>query len=400
MGSLRVALFPDAYLEIDGVAKTSHHFEAFAASRNLPFLLVHAGTRNLVSLGGVTRLECRRSPLTIPLDRNHHFDLLFLRHYRRVARVLRDFNPDVIHITGPSDVGILGALLAHRFGVLLAASWQTNLHQYARTRLEERLLRLPKFFSRFLPAAIERGSFRVVSRFYKIPKLLFAPNQELVSSLQDVTGKPCYLMSHAVDVSAFSPQFRDRRDGPFTIGYVGRLTAEKNVRLLAQIEKLLLSRGHQDLRIVFVGEGAEENWLRGNMQEAEFTGFLTGRDLSRAFANLDVFVFPSETDTFGLAVLEALASGVPAIVSSAGGPKFSVEQGKTGFVAATAEEFAACVEILMNQPERLASMRASAREAALATSWDSIFEGMYRVYERSLNSAELSSHEVLHAAKN
>jgi phosphatidylinositol alpha 1,6-mannosyltransferase len=401
MGNLRVALFPDAYLEIDGVAKTSRHFESFAARRGLPFLVVHAGTRNLISLGGsVIRLECRRSPLAFPLDRNHHFDLLFLRHYRRVARVLRDFHPDVIHITGPSDVGILGALLAHRFRVLLAASWQTNLHQYARTRLAKAFARFPKFFSQTLPAGVERWSFGITTRFYKIPKLLFAPNQELVGTLQNVTGKPCYLMSHAVDTAAFSPEFRDRSDGDFTIGYVGRLTAEKNVRALAEVEQRLLARGRQNFRIVFVGDGAEEKWLRANMKYAEFTGFLTGRDLSRAFANLDVFVFPSETDTFGLAVLEALASGVPAVVASGGGPKFSVEHGQTGFIASSMDEFAACVEILMTQPERLASMRAAARESAQATSWDSIFEGMYRAYERSLNSAELASPEVLHAAKN
>jgi phosphatidylinositol alpha 1,6-mannosyltransferase len=401
MGNLRVALFPDAYLEIDGVAKTSRHFESFAASRGFPFLVVHAGTRNLVSLGGsVTRLECRRSPLTFPLDRHHHFDLLFLRHYRRVARVLRDFNPDVLHITGPSDVGILGALLAHRFGILLAASWQTNLHQYARTRLAEAFSRFPKFFSQSLPASVERWTFRAAARFYRIPRLLFAPNQELVRTLEDITGKPCYLMPHAVDTLAFSPEFRDRRDRIFTIGYVGRLTAEKNVRALAELEQRLLALGHRDFRIVLVGDGAEEKWLRGNMRNAEFTGFLTGRELSRAFANLDVFVFPSETDTFGLAVLEALASGVPAVVARSGGPKFSIQHGKSGFVAASAEELAACVAILMTQPERLASMRAAARESALATSWDSIFEGMYRAYECGLNSAELSSREVLHAAKN
>src|SRR5207245_862521 len=99
----------------------------------------------------------------------------------------------------------------------------------------------------------------------------------------------------------FSPEFRDRRKRPFTIGYVGRLTAEKNVRLLARIERALVARGHQDFRMVIVGEGAEGKWLQKNMDHAEFRGALTGRDLSRAFANMDFFVFPSETATFGLA---------------------------------------------------------------------------------------------------
>ena len=100
-----------------------------------------------------------------------------------------------------------------------------------------------------------------------------------------------------------------------------------------QIEQALVARGHRDFRMVIVGEGAEGKWLRKNMAHAEFTGALTGRDLSRAFANMDFFVFPSETDTFGLAVLEALASGVPALVSSVGGPKYNVQHCKTGYIA-------------------------------------------------------------------
>jgi phosphatidylinositol alpha 1,6-mannosyltransferase len=189
-------------------------------------------------------------------------------------------------------------------------------------------------------------------------------------------------MSHSVDTAVSSPEFRDREGGPFRIGYVGRLTAEKNVRLLAQIEHALLTRGHRDFRIVVVGDGAEEKWLRKNMRQAEFTGVLTGRDLSRAFANMDLFVFPSETDTFGLVVLEALASGVPAVVSSVGGPKNTVQHGKTGYIANNLEEFVAFTDLLLTQPDLLPSMGLAARLYALSTSWEQIFEGMCKAYER------------------
>src|SRR5450755_445912 len=160
-------------------------------------------------------------------------------------------------------------------------------------------------------------------------------------------------MSHSVDAAVFNPQFRDRDSGPFTIGYVGRLTAEKNVRCLAQLEQSLLARGHQDFKMLVVGQGAEEIWLRHNMQHAEFTGVLTGKNLSRAFANMDLFVFPSETDTFGLAVLEALSSGVPAVVSSVGGPKDTVQHGTTGYIANNLEEFVAFTDRLLTQPDLL-----------------------------------------------
>lgn len=397
--NLRVAFFPDAYHEIDGVANTSRHFEAFAKKRALPFLIVHAGSRNeIVREGSVTRVQLRRSRLQFPLDRTHEFDALFLRHSRELAPLIRQFRPDVVQITGPSDVGILGAVVAHRYSIPLAASWQTNLHQYARDRVSSAVSFLPKAATGKLASAAERWSFRAAARFYKIPRLLFAPNQEVVKLLQKATGKPCYLMSHSVDTLRFSPEFRDRQPGPFRIGYVGRLTAEKNVRALARLENALLATGHRDFRFVIVGEGAEGKWLRKTMRQAEFTGLLTGKELSRTFANMDVLAFPSETETFGLVVLEALASGVPAVVTAGGGPKFTVQHGKTGFVAKNFDEFVACTAILLVQPELLAAMREAARRYALSTSWERIFEDMYEAYDRCLYAANRVGRGVLDVA--
>lgn len=387
--ALKLALFPCTYREIDGVANTSRQFAAFARDRGFEFLLVHAGPRNEVTTeGSITKVQLRRGGVKFPLDGHHEFDLLFLRHYSRLLRILREFKPDFIHITGPSDVGILGALLAHNLGVPLAASWQTNLHQFARCRVAGLFSGWPKDWSRNLAAAAEFVTFRAAARFYKIPRLLFAPNREMVDLLEKATGKPCFLMSHSVDTEVFHPVLRDRSAGPFRIGYVGRLTPEKNVRFLVDLEQQLLAAGHRDFRIILIGQGAEEKYLRGNLRHAEFVGWRTGNELSREFANLDVFVFPSETDTFGLAVLEALSSGVPAVVSPAGGPQYTVEHGKSGYVASRSDEFAPYVASLMTQPEQLAVMRAEARRRALSMgSWDRIFAGMYKTYERYAHSA-------------
>jgi phosphatidylinositol alpha 1,6-mannosyltransferase len=388
-GNIRVALFPCTYREIDGVANTSRQFAAFAKEHGFAFLLVHAGPRDeVVTDGSITRVQLRRSRVKFPLDGHHEFDLLFLRHYPRLLRLMRDFSPNVIHITGPSDVGILGTLLAHNLSVTLAASWQTNLHQFARCRVSRLLSSWPENLSAKVAAAAEFASFHAAARFYKIPRLLFTPNCELVELLGKTTGKPCFLMSHSVNTEAFNPAFRDRPAGTFRIGYVGRLTPEKNVRFFAQLERDLLTKGNRDFRIVLIGQGSEETWLRENMQHAEFIGWLTGQDLSHAFANLDAFVFPSETDTFGLAVLEALASGVPAVVSPRGGPKYTVEHGKSGYVAKNFDEFASLLTVLMNQPGLHDSMRLEARHRALSLgSWEQIFAGMYRTYEHYAHTA-------------
>jgi glycosyltransferase involved in cell wall biosynthesis len=246
--------------------------------------------------------------------------------------------------------------------------------------------------------ALERSSFRAAARFYKIARLLFAPNQEIMQSLERATGKPCFLMSHAVDTAIFSPDLRNRRGGPFQIGYVGRLTAEKGVRSLARLEEALLAMGHREFRIVVVGQGAEEKWLRNHLRQAEFTGVLTGPELSQVFANLDLLAFPSETDTFGLVVLEALASGVPAVVTGGGGPKYTVRHGHTGYVAYNFDEFVAFTAMLLVRPDLLSAMRAAARQQALTTSWDRIFEGMYEAYESGLFPAAVASHSIFDTA--
>jgi phosphatidylinositol alpha 1,6-mannosyltransferase len=396
---MRVAFFPCVYHEIDGVASTSRHFEAFARRRDRPFLMVHAGPRTEISTAGsVTRIQLRRSPAKFPLDGAHEYDLLFLRHLWKLESLVRSFQPQLIQITGPSDVGTLGALIAYRLGIPLAASWQTNLHQYARCRAAAVLSFVPKSANAHVLDTVERLALRAVGRFYNIPRVLFAPNEEIVQTLARRTGRPCFLMSHAVDTTVFDPAFRNRRGGPFRIGYVGRLTAEKNVRALVRLEQALLAMGHRDFRIVVVGEGKQEGWLRANLQQAEFMGVLTGEALSRAFANLDILAFPSETDTFGLVVLEALSSGVPAVVTASGGPKHIVEHGRTGYVANTLDDFVAFTATLLTQPELLTAMRPAARRQALASNWDQIFEGMYEAYERYLLPTSDLNHSILDAA--
>jgi phosphatidylinositol alpha 1,6-mannosyltransferase len=397
--SPRVALFSCVYHEVDGVAKTSRHFEAFAKRQGLPLLMVHAGPGDdVVTDGSVTNIELRRSPVKFPLDRSHEYDLLFWRHYRKLEPLVRKFRPDLVQITGPSDVGMLGTLIAHRLGIPLAASWQTNLHQYARTRAKAAMSFLPDIVTTKVVNALERSSFRALARFYKIPKLLFAPNHEIMQSLDSATGKPCFLMSHAVDTDLFRPDLRNRQGGPFQIGYVGRLTAEKGVRTLARLEEALLAMGHREFRIVVVGEGAERRWLRDHMRQVEFKGVLTGPELSQVFANLDLLAFPSETDTFGLVVLEAFASGVPAVVTGSGGPKCTVRHGHTGYVAYNFDEFVASAAMLMAHPDLLSAMRVAARQHALTTSWDRIFEGMYAAYDTVLFPAAVPGHSVFNVA--
>jgi glycosyltransferase involved in cell wall biosynthesis len=385
----RVAYFPDSFHEVNGVAHTSRNFEAFARRRGLPFLCVRAGEREqrLTQDGNVGTLELRRGFLSFALEKDLRFDPAFVRHLPQIEDALSRFDPDLIHITGPSEIGMLGAGLAHARDLPLAASWHTNVHEYAARRSQHLLHLLPRWQADMAGQKIEDASLAVATKFYSIADVLFAPNQELCGMLERTTRRPCFLMPRGVDAQLFHPRHRTRSssDREHVLGFVGRLSVEKNVALLATVQDQLEQMGLTNFRFMIVGHGAEEAWLRRHLPRAEFTGVLTGGPLAEAYANMDLLVFPSHTDTFGNVVLEALASGVPAIVTPEGGPKSIVRDGVTGRVVPD-PLFATAISALLADAGMLESMRAAARSYAETASWDAVFEGVYRGYETALSA--------------
>ncbi len=336
----------------------------------------------------------KRGRIGFALDKKHDFDLAFWRHLGEVEAAVRAFNPDILHITGPSDVGQLGVAIAHRLRITLAASWHTNVHQYAEQRAAGLFPFLPASWKRRAGSAIRQGSLLATLRFYHIAQVLFAPNQELIDVIESGTGKSCYSMHRGVDTQLFDPRRRDRSDNAFVIGYVGRLTVEKNIRDLVQLERKLVDAGLTNFRFLVVGQGAEEPWLRSNLRSAEFTGVLRGEALARAYANMDLFAFPSHTDTYGNVVLEALASGVPAVVTNGGGPRFIVRPGETGFIARDLQDFWGHILNLANRPAQRETMRAAARTFSMNASWDAVFESVYFAYERGLRDNSVAGKRI------
>jgi glycosyltransferase involved in cell wall biosynthesis len=343
--------------------------------------------------GNVWTLELPRGFLSFVLEKDLRLDPVFFRHIPLINEVLQRFQPDLIHITGPSEIGILGAGLAHHLHLPLAASWHTNVHEYAARRAEWFLRLLPKDQSINAGQKIEDLALATAARFYSIAQVLFAPNPELCALLENATGRPCHLMPRGVDAELFHPakreRDRDRDDRERILGFVGRLSIEKNIGLLAKIQEELDRTGVTNFRFLIVGHGGDEAWLRERLPQAEFTGVLRGEALATAYANMDLFVFPSHTDTFGNVVLEALASGVPAIVTPDGGPRTIVRDGQTGRVVPD-DQFAQTIAGLLSDPARLDEMRRAARAYALNASWDSVFEGIYADYEMILPRVALA----------
>ncbi|WP_058187797.1 glycosyltransferase [Terracidiphilus gabretensis] len=390
----RIAYFPDSFHEINGVAHTSRHFEAFARRRNLPFLCVRAGDReeNLIQDGNVWTLELPRGIFSFALEKDLRFDPAFPRHVPLIEETLARFSPDLIHITGPSEVGMLGAGLAHHLGLPLAASWHTNVHEYAARRADWFLRMLPKERAEATEQKIEELTLTAAAKFYSVARILFAPNRNLCKLLERTTGRECRLMPRGVDAELFHPAKRVRRtdDREFVLGFVGRLSIEKNVTQLVAIQDELERMGITNFRFLIVGHGAEQNWLRERLHRAEFPGVLRGEALSAAYASMDLFVFPSHTDTFGNVILEAMASGVPAVVTPDGGPCTIVRDGQTGRIVPDERFSAAVAEILMD-PTKHEAMRNAARAYALTASWDAVFDGVYDAYETLIPQVEVLS---------
>lgn len=386
----RVAYFPDSFHEVNGVAHTSRNFVAYAQRHDLPFLCVRAGNRRnaIEENGNLQTLELPRSEIAVGMEKDLAFDPLFWRHADTIEDALHHFRPDILHMTGPSELGIFAAYFAWKLQIPLAASWHTNVHEYAAKRIGWLTSLMPAEMVEATEQQVEAGSLDVTMRFYSLAKVLFAPNTELCDMLAKGTGRPCHLMQRGVDTTLFAPEHRTRParkpDEPFVLGYVGRLSIEKNVSLLPLIERKLAAAG-LSVHFLIVGHGVDEEALRNELPNAEFPGVLRGMALSQAYANMDLLVFPSHTDTFGNVVLEALASGVPAIVTPDGGPKYIVRdkhsgEPETGVITGDAGFAAAVIEILRD-PERLKAMGIAAREYALNCSWDAVFDRVYAAYD-------------------
>jgi phosphatidylinositol alpha 1,6-mannosyltransferase len=383
---LRIAFCTDTFEEANGVATVSRAYAAYARKHNLPFLLVRPGPESRTFKDGeITIVEVAKSWLCIPLDMGLRFDLLIWRQAEWLRQQFNAFHPDVVHITGPGDIGMVCARLSHTLRVPkppLIAAWHTNVHQYARMRATPMLNLLPTGIGKALGAKIEEVSFLLTARFYKSARLILAPNQDIVDQLSRQTGKPGRLMLHGVDSDLFAPAPKSTAQSDrLTLGYAGRLTAEKNVRFLVELADSLTPEMRDRVRFLIVGDGAQRAWLKSRLpQSTEFTGMLRGEDLARAYREMDVFLFPSLSDTFGLVVLEAMSTGIPVVSFKVCGPNSVVEHGVNGYSASTSREFVDGVERLIADRELRERMSAAARETAVRQNWENVFSSVRESY--------------------
>jgi phosphatidylinositol alpha 1,6-mannosyltransferase len=386
----RIALFADTFHEVNGAARTCREWEAFARRRRLPFLCVRWGQGAAARKEGtVWSLDLVRSGLSFPIDPDLRFDLRFARFLDAAGEQVRRFRPDFIHLTSPGDLGILGAMVAARFDIPLSASWHTNLHEFAARRVSLACSWLPAGVRGGVAKFVERFVMDRVCGFFGRARALFAPNPELAAMLRARTGRPVFHMGRGIDTALFHPMRRSRTDSDLVLAFVGRLMPEKNLRLLPKVASALRYAGIERFRFQITGAGGERAWLERYLPNVAFTGVLTGEALAEAYANADIFVFPSRTDTFGNVVQEALASEVPAVVMNEGGPRFIVRHGVSGMVASSDEEFCRSVATLALSERVRREMGRAGRRQVEFQSWDCVFEEVYEGYASPIPAGTL-----------
>jgi glycosyltransferase involved in cell wall biosynthesis len=294
----------------------------------------------------------------------------------RIARALREFRPDVVHVVNPAFLGPTGIALARIMGLPLVASSHMDIPSYTRTYVSERAIPLAWWL------------FRTA---HNIADLNLVPSSAMLHAVRTNGYRRVRWWYRGIDTQRFRPgcfsaAMRERISGghpqDLVALYVGRISREKNVPQLRHIA------GLPGVRLALVGGGPEAEQIRGAFADTDavFTGFLRGEELVQAYGSADVLVFPSTSETFGLAPLEAMACGLPVVASMTGGLVDTLRDGVNALVYdhTRPEQIRDRVLRLRDDPELLARLRVEASEYARGKTWQSTMDQLIEFYELAI----------------
>ncbi len=286
---------------------------------------------------------------------------------------------DIVHLASPGPSGIVAALIGRIAGIPAVGSYHTELGAYAGLRSGD--------------AEIENGMRLAMSLFYGQCRTVLSPSPSADDSLRGlgIDEHRIARWGRGVDTDRFNPAKRtgDAFPGEIRVLYAGRLTKEKGVDLLA--ESFLRARDRDPrLHLLLAGGGPEQEALRDRLgHAATMLGWLDGDELARAYASSDLFLFCSQTDTFGQVILEAQASGLPVVAVDAGGPSSLIKDGVTGRLCPpeSGSLSAAVLQLAASSDVRGRLARRGLVEAR-HHSWDRAFAELAEGYGRALEPAE------------
>jgi glycosyltransferase involved in cell wall biosynthesis len=294
-----------------------------------------------------------------------------------VGRVLRRFGPDLIHTVNPFILGPGGIYYARRLKVPLVASYHTNVATYARYYKLGFFFEAARWYTRQL---------------HNRAVINLCTSEATMDYLLGEGIKRVRLWPQGVDARRFHPdkaskEWRERLSAGHTsdrlLLYVGRLAPEKGIERLKAV-----LREVPGTRLAIVGDGPARRDLEREFSGTPtvFTGLLHGDDLAAAYASGDAFLFPSTTETLGIAMIEALASGLPVVAARSGASHEVVSEEKNGLLyeANSGSSLVAAVRRLFSDDESREALARGARATAEERDWGSATCVLRGYYEQAL----------------
>lgn len=375
--------FTDTFTDMNGVSMTL---------RELGFAMDERGKSNITIVTSLTEDELKKSlpECVLNLPHVHCFTLPAYEKYTlKVPAVLGALktiygtDPDEIYISTPGPVGLFGLLAAKLLNVRCTGVYHTDfLLQSKDIMQDESVADMLETYIRW---------------FYSCMNEIQVPSAGYIEILEKrgYNASRLKVFSRGINTGNFAPQDSGKdflrstlgiTDG-FTLLYTGRVSREKNLDFLIDVYDAAAAQ-YPQLNLIIAGDGphcAELQARAKGRNRIIFTGELKREILPELYSGSDLFVFPSLTDTFGMAVLEAQSCGLPAIVSDAGGPRELIIDGKTGFIARGGDMNEWTAKILsfiqnrVQHEDRYRAMQAAARRAVLCKhDWDMIIQDITR----------------------
>ena len=378
---MKIAIFTDTYDEVNGVANAFQKLIEYALTNNKEVeLFTHSTkTTSVERLNKKVKIHRIKVKVPIQLHNDLHFDLIWFDKY--LLTYFKENKFDLIHTATPGSMGLNALFIAKMFKIPLLGSYHTHLPEYVASRVSHFLQRV-KWLEKRSSHNLEQITWQYMKAYYNRCSIVLAPSETTKKELSKWLKPKIEIFSRGVDAQQFNPRYRTKYfkkwyDIKTAALYAGRLVPEKNLDLLVEVFKNL-----PEVRLFIVGDGPYRKELEEKI-DAEFLGYKKGAILSKIYANCDFFVFPSTSDAFGNVVLEAMASGLPVIVTNKGGTQELVKDGATGFIVnPNAKEFSEKVKILTYSGRIRKKMSKKARDIASKRDWNKVFEELFKTYER------------------
>lgn len=374
-GAPRVAHFTDTLNEVNGVARTLRQNLAMAQELGRDYTIVTCFPERTPFQRGVVQF----TPVGV-CELPEYPELKVLTPpFLQMLKHCHEEGVTHLHAATPGPVGLAALGIARILKLPISGTYHTAIPQYGKALTGD--------------TYVEDLLWKGMIWFYEQLDAIYVPSLATAQDLLEhgLNPEKIRVYPRGIDVDRFHPAKRngiyaDRfgiTDDRVNILFVGRVSPEKNLPLLAEAFRRLVEQG-LPARLVIAGDGPYRPEMEAALAGLPvlFTGYLEGDELATLYASSDVFAFPSTTDTFGNVVLEAQAAGIPVVVSDRGGPQENLVPDRTGLVvpADNADALAAALAALVTDGDRRRAMGHEARMYMANRGFKAAFARLYEMY--------------------